>query len=280
MQALGIKQFQDKKFKWLGIDGFWKLFLGNLVANFVGIVFGLSGQGKTEFCIQLAKYLCRFGRVAWLSYEQGHDSDLQMATIRNKMQEQTGLFITIDPLKKRKKGMSLYDELCDYLDKKSTPEFVFIDSLDYLCVNGQLTMEQYYHIKENYGKKRGIIFLAHELNGLPEMRIGKKIMFDGQFAVRVYKCIARKAKNRCGGNGNHVVYFKEARRADPLFFKKVEQEMEVIHNWEEEAAEPQKALEFKKALELILEQEKKREQEQLKKKELELKKKKELQTAN
>lgn len=233
MQALGIDQFHKKKFKWLGFEGMWLAFMGNLAANYVGIVYGNSGQGKTEFCIRLAKYLCKFGKVAWVSYEQGHDEDFQLATMRNKMEEQKGLFIPINPLSKRTKGKSLFQELDEYLAKRSTPQFIFIDSIDYL----RLTLDEYFYLKEKYGGKKGIVFLSHEKNGLPESKVAQKVMYDGKFAIRVYKRIARSVKNRMGGWGNFCVWFKEARRLDPLFFKKVEAELEVVHNIEEEKLE-------------------------------------------
>ncbi|PQJ09518.1 hypothetical protein CJD36_019970 [Flavipsychrobacter stenotrophus] len=242
MKVLGIDQFHKKKFKFLGFKDEWLFFIGNLALNFIGIIYGKSGQGKTEFCIRLAKYLCKFGRVAWLSYEQGHDFDFQMASIRNNMQEEAGKFLPIDPLQKRQKGKTKFQELDDYLSKRSTPEFVFIDSLDYL----DITPEEYYYLKEKYGGKKGIIFLSHEKNGAPESKVGQKIEYDGKFSVRVFKYIARKMKNRVGGSGNYVVYFKEARRVDPLFFKKAEQEMEVVHNWHDEAIEQQRELEMQK----------------------------------
>jgi len=241
MKALGIDQFHKKKYKWLGFEGVWLKFMGKLTMFFVGIVFGLSGSGKTEFCIRLAKYLCKFGKVAWLSYEQGHDEDFQTATIRNRMEEQKGIFITIDPLDKRNTKLTLFQELDEYLGKRSTPPFVFIDSLDYL----QLTLDEYFYLKEKYGRKKGIIFLAHEKNGLPESKLAQKVMYDGKFAVRVYKRTARAVKNRLGGTGNFCVWFKESRRLDPMFWKKVEAGIEIIHNHEDEKIEQEMELETK-----------------------------------
>ncbi len=252
MLALGIDQFHKKKFKYLAFEGVWKKFIGHLITgSFVGIIYGQSGQGKSYFAIRFAKYLCKFGRVAWLSYEQKHDPDLQAATKRYKMEEQKGIFIPINPLAKRKAGMTLFEELCEYLSKKSTPEFVFIDSLDYLLATGALTLEQYFFIKENYGKKRGIIFLSHEDKNLPESKIGKKIMYDGQFAIRVFRHTARMVKNRVGGTGNFCGWFREARRADPMFWKKVEAGLEIIHNHADEKAEQEMELEEAKAEEVV-----------------------------
>ena len=239
MKVLGVDQFHKKKYKFLGFDDEWLAFVGNLANNFIGIVYGQSGQGKTEFCIRLAKYLCRFGKVAWLSYEQGHDSDFQMASIRNKMEEVAGKFLTIDPLEGRTKGMTKFQELDQYLSKRSTPDFIFIDSIDYL----QLSLEEYMELKEKHGKKKGIIFLSHEKNGAPESKVAQKVEYDGKFSIRVFKYVAHKKKNRVGGSGNYVIYYKEARRVYPLFFKKVEQEQEVIHNLHDEELEQEKAAE-------------------------------------
>ena len=229
MKPLGIVQFHEKKYKFLGFTDEWKNFIGDPGENFVGVIYGQSGQGKTEFTLRLAKYFCSFSNVAWISYEQGHDYDLQKATIRNKMEEVAGKFIPIDPFEKRNPKKTLIQELEEYIAKRSSARIVFIDSIDYL----EPDLEWYKHIKRTYGKKKIIIFISHEgSDGKPDLKVTKKIAYDGKLTIRVFKFLARTVKNRLGGSGNYCIWEKEARRLDPIFFKKVEAEIETVHNLE------------------------------------------------
>lgn len=218
MKVLGIKQFHQKKFDFLDLSkSKLKDVLGDVPKFFIGVVYGFSGNGKTEFCIQLAKELSFHGKVAWLSYEQRHGSDLQAATIRNKMEERSGEFLVIDPLGGVKPGVSLLEDLDKYLNPRSSPKYIFIDSLDYTA----FTWEDYVFLKNKYGEKKGIIFIAHsKKNGTVMKRITEQVIFDGGLSVFVSDFIATPIKNRFGGFEPYVVYEKEARKRNPLFFDK------------------------------------------------------------
>jgi len=220
MKKLGVTQLQRIKHKIYETDGEWKGHLGNIPEGFVGIIYGDRGSGKTEYGIKFAKYLTRFDNVDWLSYEQGHDSDLQDAINRNKMEEVVGKFFVTDPLKKRKKGKTRVEELDDYLGLRNTPKFVFIDSLDYI----RMTTEDYFEIKEKYGKRKGLIFLSHANGPEPKSRTGRDIDYDGKFGIFVKKFIAYPRKNRLGGIDEMVISEERARKFNPLYFKKKESE--------------------------------------------------------
>lgn len=222
MKVLSVSQLQRKKFQYLGFKGEWQAHLGNMPMAFVGLVYGKSGGGKTEYCMRLAKYLCNFGRVAWLSYEQGHDNDFVEAVNRNKMEEVSGKFLGIDPLANADETKTRYEQLDEFLSRKSCPEFIFIDSLPYL----EMKLLDYFNFKAKHGKKRGIIFITHEKSGEPDSTIGQKIGYDGKFTIFVKNLVARHKKVRNSGwtNPYHILWEEEARRRDPLFFKHLEEE--------------------------------------------------------
>lgn len=218
MKVLGVKQFHQKTFKFLDLSkSKLKPVLGDVPKFFIGVIYGFSGNGKTEFCIQLAKELSFHGRVVWLSYEQRHGSDLQAATIRNNMGDRSGNFLVADPLAEIKKGVSLLEDLDNYLSKRNSPEYVFIDSLDYTG----FTWEDYVFLKNKYGHKKGIFFLSHsKKNGTVLKRITEQVIFDGGLSIFVNDFIATPIKNRYGGFESYVVYEKMARERNPLFFEK------------------------------------------------------------
>lgn len=199
----------------------FKGLLGDIPQHFIGVINGYSGNGKTEFCIQLAKEFSCQGKAAWLSYEQRHGYDLQKATIRNKMEENSGNFIIIDPLHSLKAGVSLLEDLDNYLKRRNSPEFIFIDSLDYTGFN----WEDYLVLKNKYGHKKTFIFIAHaNKNGSSKKAITDKIIFDGGMCINVRDFIATPTKNRFGGFEPYVVFEEKARERNPLFFSKRLQE--------------------------------------------------------
>lgn len=218
MQPLGVVQFHQKKFQFLDLkDSPFEGLLGDVPRFFIAVVYGYSGNGKTELCIQWAKYFCNHGKVGWLSYEQRHGADLQKATIRNKMNEVSGSFILVDPLAKRTKGLSLLQELDLYLSKRNTPEFIFIDSLDYM----RIRYADYEYLRDKYYGKKAIIFLAHaKRDGTPKKAITDDIIFDGGFGIQVKKYIAFPEKNRYGGMEPYVIYPERAEELNPAFFAK------------------------------------------------------------
>jgi hypothetical protein len=219
MKVIGVKQFQQMKFNLLDLSAskFHGL-LGKVPRHFIAVIYGFSGNGKTECSVQLSKELASMEmKTAWLSYEQRHGYDFQLSVNRNKMEEVSGYFYPIDPLAKVKPNVSLFEELDDYLGKRNSPEVVIIDSLDYL----KLTFEQYAYLRNKYCHKKTFIFIAHaSKNGRPIMRITERIIFDGGIGIFVSNYIARPEKNRFGGFEPYVVYEERARILNPAFFAK------------------------------------------------------------
>ncbi len=67
-RAISNRNFLNKKYKVAEFEGKWKASFGKPVLNGVWIVYGGSGNGKTSFLLELAKYLTQFGKVRqeWL----------------------------------------------------------------------------------------------------------------------------------------------------------------------------------------------------------------------
>lgn len=215
MKVLGTVQFQQKKFKTLPLTGRFKNTLGNIPYHFMAIIYGDSGNGKTECCIQLAKDLTAFGKVAWLSYEQGHGYDLQTAVNRNKMEEASGNFLVIDPVSDLPHGTTFLQDLDKYLAKRNSPEFIFIDSVDYT----RFDFADYEVLKTKYGHRKTFIWISHANGNKPQKRVATQILYDGGIGIFVNKFIAYVVKNRFGGFTDYIIYEKMARERNPLYFK-------------------------------------------------------------
>jgi len=219
MKALGIVQFHQKKFKLMDLDGSpFQPTLGNVPMHFICVIGGFSGNGKTEFCVKFAKELAKCNvnsKVAWFSYEQRHGYDLQTATMRNKMEEVSGRFIPIDPIANLPNDVSFLEDLDNYLSKRNSPDYIFIDSVDYTGWK----KEDYIYLKEKYEGKKTFVFICHtDKSGNPRKSIASDIIFDGGMFILVQKYIAKPEKNRFGGFDPYVIWEKKARELNPLFF--------------------------------------------------------------
>lgn len=60
-------------------SGDWQTSIGNPAKSGVWIIWGASGNGKSSFVMQLAKYLCSFGRVIYDSLEESTGLSFQMS---------------------------------------------------------------------------------------------------------------------------------------------------------------------------------------------------------
>ncbi len=198
----------------MGLKGEFAPHLGDIPFAFQMLIFGNSGNGKTEYCIRFAKALAKHGKVAWISYEQGHGFDLQIAVNRNRMNEVNGAFYIIDPNDSRDPNKSYIEELDDYLKKRNSPDFIFIDSVDYT----RFTFDDYTFLKNKYGKRKAFIFISHANGKRPKSSIGERILYDGGIGVYVDKFIAYAQKNRFGGVEELMVYEKRARELNPGYF--------------------------------------------------------------
>lgn len=218
MKVLGTKQFHQKTFKLLDLNGSkFKGLLGDVPRFFTAVIYGFSGNGKTEGCIQLARELSKHGKVLWLSYEQRHGYDLQKATKRNKMDDRSGNFLIADPLDKRDSGVGLLEDLDNYLKKRNSADYIFFDSIDYTG----FTWDDYCFLKNKYAEKKGLIFISHSTKtGQLRKRISEQIVFDGGMGLFVKDFIIHPEKNRYGGFNSYVVYEEQARLRNPLFFQK------------------------------------------------------------
>lgn len=191
-RAIGVKDFLKRKFVCYEFDGEWEEAFGQPEVNFSMIVYGKSGNGKTEFCIKFAKYLSRFAKVYYNSFEQGVSKSLQDALIRNNMEEVEGAVIFGD-----KESLS---EMMARLKKKHSPRIVFIDSRDYM----HLKADEFKLLTETF-KHKAFVVICWEQSGKPQGQPAKDIEYLSDIKVRVANFIALP-RSRFGGNAPYVIW--------------------------------------------------------------------------
>lgn len=146
-RATGINELLNKNIECFDFDGDFFAAFDKPEKTGSWFIWGNSGNGKTSFTIQLAKYLTRFERVAYNSLEEGGSKTMQNAFNRVKMQDVDGKLVllseSIDTLDKR-------------MSKKRSPKIVIIDSFQYARMNEK----KYFSFMERHGKNKLIIFIS------------------------------------------------------------------------------------------------------------------------
>lgn len=156
----------------LDFTGDWEASLGKPAKTGTWIIWGSSGNGKTSFVMQLAKYLCRFDKVLYDSLEESTGLSVQKSLKRHQMQEVSRKFVILD--------REPIDQLSERLSKRKSPGIVIIDSLQY----SGLTYTSYRALKEKHPNKL-LIFVSHAEGQRPEGRVGKKIEYDADVKIMV-----------------------------------------------------------------------------------------------
>ena len=191
-RAASLDQVLRTRFKVLPFEGEWKESIGCPELTGSWIIWGNSGNGKTRFALQLCKYLCQFGRVAYDSLEEGVSVSLVKAIKETHMMEVRRKFVVLDK--------EPIDQLTERLERPKSPDIVCIDSLQYTG----MSYEQYKALKERFPKKL-FIWISHADGTLPEGRVAKKVRFDSNVKVFVQAYRAEPV-SRYGGGKPYIIW--------------------------------------------------------------------------
>ena len=193
-KAFNVKSLLSKKFEILPFTGVWEESFGKPCKQFSMIIIGESGSGKTELAIQLSKYLTNFGKVAYNSIEQGFSHTLQMAMERNNMEQVANKFLILDK--------EQLPALAKRLRKQRSPDFIVIDSLQYLRTN----KKEYFDFKSEFYHKKSFIFISHQDGRDPKGALAKDVWYDVDIQVPVegFKGFPKKRLN--GGGKPFVIH--------------------------------------------------------------------------
>ena len=173
-RAYSVSNILNKKFKTMPFEGTWWDSFGEPSHEFSALVWGDSGNGKTDFMLQFAKYLCNFGRVAYNSMEEGVSHTFQMGMERHFMQSVEGKFILLD--------REPWDEMVERMKKHKSPDFLIVDSVQYMGVN----RNKYKELKEYMREKgKGLLFLSHAQGKQPKGALADFIRYDVDLKIFV-----------------------------------------------------------------------------------------------
>lgn len=226
MRTLGVYQLQQVKFKTYPFTGRWASSFQAPEMNFSAVVYGESGNGKTDFCVKWAKYLGNFTKVLYFSREEGISSTIQEAFKRNNMIEVNGRVIigAYNP----DEELGVFEQLVEYLARRNSPGAVFIDSADYM----KLTTDQYKYLRKRFPRKAFII-ICWSKGSEPKSQAGKDIEYMADIKIRVKAYVAHP-RCRYGGNEPFIIWSEKARELNPpnLFTASIEEREDMLSDRE------------------------------------------------
>lgn len=197
-RAVSVAQILNKKFCDMPFDGVFSDSFGLPERSGVWLIWGESGNGKTRFTMQLAKYLCQFGKVAYNTLEEGASKSLQRTIKDEQMQEVSSQFILLD--------REPIEELKERLRMRKSPDIVLIDSFQYTG----LSKKEYKELKEEF-KSKLFIFISHAEGKLPEGRPAKFVRYDADIKIFIEGFKAFPI-SRFGGGEPYIIWEEGARR--------------------------------------------------------------------
>jgi hypothetical protein len=150
----------------------WAAAFGYPEINETWLIHGQSAQGKSSFAMQLARELCNYGTVLYMSYEEGVSQSFQKRLKTFRMNEVQGRFrIATD---------DTIEELGKRLACKKSPRFVIVDSFQKAGWSYEATMELIKRFK-----RKSFIFISQEHKGQPMGKAAIRLKYEAGVKVRV-----------------------------------------------------------------------------------------------
>ncbi|BFO64090.1 hypothetical protein [Chryseobacterium sp. KCF3-3] len=198
--AYSYSDIAKMKFNTLPFEGDWKELIGTPEVAGSWIIWGKSGNGKTRFALQLAKYLAGFQKVYYNSLEEGLKLSFKNALEANNIKSVGSKFC----FHKEK-----LQQMRARLDKDRSPNIVIIDSLQHF----RIKESDYYSLLEDYPKKL-FIFISHAQGTEPKGELADEIRYNSDVKIRVHQFVASPVENtRYGGNKPYIIWDEGMRNA-------------------------------------------------------------------
>lgn len=197
-KALTIDNILNKNYKLFDFEGIWEEAFAKPERVGVWFVWGNSGNGKTRFTMQMAKYLTRFGRVIYNSLEEGSSHTIRKAFEDVGMREVGTKMVLVS---------ETIERLSERLEKQRSSSIIIIDSFQY----AQISYKQYIQFKERH-KDKLIIFISHADGKQPAGRSAKSVMYDATLKIWVEGFRAISKGRYIGETGQMTIWDEGAER--------------------------------------------------------------------
>lgn len=192
MRILSVKQAYAKKFKTFEFDGIWREVMDKPETTGGWIIYGDEKQGKSTFALMLGDYLSKFGKVLYISAEEGVSQHFIGTMQRMGIKDTNKRFKLVE--------YQEWEELEERLKKRQCQKIIIIDNIT--VYRDEITKATLKNLLKEHTDKL-IIFVSHEERKEPDTAQGKFWKKMSKIIVRV---LAQNAEvsGRCTG-GNLVI---------------------------------------------------------------------------
>lgn len=175
--------------------------LGRLYWGTLIFVYGNSGNGKSSLIMRLIKMLNPLGVILYVSLEEGQTESALLNFERFFDNDFDGRNIRITG-----QNMS-YDDLRRMLQRRGSPNIVFIDSVQYW----KLKFEKYKALTDLFPKKI-FVFISHEKSGKPKGDCADSLCYHSTIKMRIKGFIAF-ITSRAGAGGETIEVYPKGAKA-------------------------------------------------------------------
>lgn len=197
IKKLSASQVLTIKRKTIKLEGAWGDCLGEIDRTGVVFIWGQSGNGKSSAVMSLAKELTKYGKVLYVSLEEGYALSFQNTLRRHAMQECGARFQVVTSID--------METLSNSILKRRSADFVVIDSFQYT----QLNYKQYLKFKKKHSNKL-IIFVSHADGKQPAGRAAVSVKYDADQKIWVEGFKAISNGRYIGNTGEYIIWAEGA----------------------------------------------------------------------
>lgn len=198
-KVLSLTQLLSKKYSFLpDLPEKITNSFGKMTKNFIMLLYGESGNGKTNMLIDLLKALMPHGVILYISLEEGTEATMQLTAIQHLSEDHKGRIKFADET-------MTYNNLMKWLKKRNSEQFIVIDSVQYWDID----LKRYKALKSRF-KKKTFIFISHIEGKHPDGFVAKKIKYDATYKVLVENFVAF-IRSRLGGNKPYLIWEEGAK---------------------------------------------------------------------
>ena len=206
-KKIGLKQLAQKTYSSVpGLPEEFTRSFGDIEDAFDMIIWGDSGNGKTNFTVQVIKelMLALNQKCIYISYEEGHTKTLQKTMIeRHDMLNTVGNKLEI-------MDHASFNDLVKRMSKRQSAKIWVIDSIQ---ASG-FTQEQCAELKNRFvmsRKKKIIIYISWADGKNPKGSTAVSVKYYAHIKIRVEGFIAF-FRSRFGGNRNFIIWEEGAKK--------------------------------------------------------------------
>ncbi|WP_297553624.1 hypothetical protein [uncultured Alistipes sp.] len=167
MRAYSPTEIENLQIPELPLDGEWERAFGRPSRFERWFIDGASASGKSTFVMMLAKKLCDYGKVEYVSLEEGANLSFKTRSIRLRMKDVAGSFKVVTRV--------TVAEIAERLAKPKSANFVIIDSVQYLDVR---SFDRLKHLLLDRFPRKSFIMVSQVYKGKPKGKMADDLRFD------------------------------------------------------------------------------------------------------